>query len=137
VVAGEGPINPKTGFHDLATVAYAYDPATNRRRTLAAMDNGRYGRLNAGVVWTGTKLLLWGGGSEALGQGIVAPHGLAYDPKRNRWHQLPGAPLLPRGNAAAVWTGKSLIVWGGELSFPTTTSDTWPLMDGATFTPIA
>jgi hypothetical protein len=135
VVAGSGPIDPKTAFRHLATLAYAFDPATNRWRTLTAMDNGRYGRQNAAVVWAGTKLLLWGGRSEAIGQGVVAPHGLAYDPKRNRWWQLPGAPLLPRDSPAAVWTGRALIVWGGDLSFPTDTSDGWPLMDGATYTP--
>lgn len=53
-----------------------------------------------------------------------------------RWHDLPGAPLdLSRVGAATVWTGESLLVWGGV-----TTADSGPvnlpvvpLADGAVY----
>jgi hypothetical protein len=35
-----------------------------------------------------------------------------------RWARLPAAPIAPRGEYAAVWTGKQMIVWGGYGSAP-------------------
>lgn len=35
------------------------------------------------------------------------------------WEQLPESPLLPRGNASAVWTGSELVLWGGAAVDPT------------------
>ena len=29
------------------------------------------------------------------------------------WMRLPRAPIVPRSEYAAVWTGKKMIVWGG------------------------
>ncbi len=136
VAGGSGAPAPKTGFRKVVSVPYAYNPATDRWRTLSAMDKGLYGRKNAGAVWTGTKLLLWGGQTQASGREVIAPHGLAYDPKTNRWSELPGAPLLGRVSPVAVWTGKAMLVWGGDpwLDAPGS-SDSWPFLDGAAFTP--
>lgn len=38
---------------------------------------------------------------------------LAYDPETDRWRKLPAPPLTARTDAAAVWSGGRLIVWGG------------------------
>jgi len=92
-----------------ARVGFAYNPATNRWRRLPAMESGRIG---AAAVWTGSRLLLWGGTTKP-GSSTVPRHGLAYDPGTNRWSALPQAPLAGRAEPAAVWTGHSLIVWGG------------------------
>ena len=137
VIGGSGPPAPKTGVRKLVSVPYAYNPTTNRWRTLSAMDNGAYGRKNAGAVWGGTKLLLWGGQTQARGRYPLAPHGLAYDPKTDRWSELPGAPLVGRVRPIAVWTGTSLLVWGGEPNGEDvpSASDSWPFLDGAIFTP--
>jgi hypothetical protein len=35
---------------------------------------------------------------------------------RGRWSRLPEAPIPDRGNPAAVWTGRELLVWGGTPS---------------------
>lgn len=32
----------------------------------------------------------------------------------DRWTQLPAAPIAGRGDAAAVWDGQQMLVWGGE-----------------------
>jgi N-acetylneuraminic acid mutarotase len=137
VLGGSGPPDSKTGIRKLVSVPFAYDPATNRWRTLAAIDQGRYGRLAAAAVWTGKRLLLWGGETQASHRSALAPHGLAYDPKTDRWFELPGAPLLGRLSPVAVWTGKALLVWGGDpfREDVPSSSDWWPLLDGATFTP--
>jgi hypothetical protein len=51
------------------------------------------------------------------------------------WSRLPDAPIAPRNEYAAVWTGKQMIVWGGyswDGSFPVTTH--W-YGDGAAYDP--
>jgi len=98
-----------------AKVGFAYNPATNRWRRLPPMDSGRIGGVAA---WTGKRLLFWGGQTALDPRGgtvtAVPPHGLAYDPVVNRWSSLPQAPILGRIDPTSVWTGRDLIVWGGD-----------------------
>ena len=107
----------------LARVGFAYNPATNRWRRLPRIESGR---LGGSAVWTGSRLLLWGGSTRA-GSLLAPRRGLAYDPKTNRWSPLPRAPLKGRLEPTMVWTGRSLIVWGGSTPIG--------IRDGATFTP--
>jgi hypothetical protein len=109
-----------------AEVGYAYDPATNRWRSLPAMTSGH---PQAVAAWTGRQLLLFGG--------ETTPNALlGYDPRRNAWSSLPNAPLRERTAPAAVWTGRELIVWGGVIGTPAGTSNApeHPV-DGAAFDP--
>jgi hypothetical protein len=117
-----------------ARVGFALDPATNRWRSLPAMDAGRTG---AAAVWTGTKLLLWGGSASPSGTPrVTAPaHGLAFDPRTNRWSTLPAGPLLGRVDPTAVWTGRQLLVWGGSMPKRPAGSGTHYFTDGGSFTP--
>lgn len=137
VVGGWGPPDSKTGIRKLVSVPFAYTPSTNRWRKLAAMDQSHYGRGDATAVRAGTRLLLWGGETQASHRYVPAPHGLAYDPKTDRWSELPGAPLLGRVNPVVAWTGKALVVWGGDplREDVPSSSDWWPFLDGAAFTP--
>jgi N-acetylneuraminic acid mutarotase len=96
----------------LAGAGFAYDPATRRTRRLPAMESGR---TAAAAAWTGKQLLVWGG-QTFPGASVTARHGLAYDPKTNSWSPLPPAPLSPRVDPTAVWTGDELIVWGGSTT---------------------
>lgn len=100
---------------------FAYDPTADGWRRLAPMDSGR---ARAAAVWTGERLLVWGGETGRPGAFVTPPHGLAYDPQTDRWSPLPQAPLRGRLEPTAAWTGRSLIVWGGE-----------GFADGAIFTP--
>jgi hypothetical protein len=84
-----------------ARAAFAYDPATNRRRSLAPMP---FGLREAQAFWTGDRLLVWGVGE--------ATRGLDYDPRTDRWSAPPPAPLHGYANALG-WTGRSLIVATG------------------------
>jgi hypothetical protein len=111
----------------LPAEGFAYDLATNRWRPLPPMESGR---LRAAAVWTGKRLLLWGGGTGGAGSLVIPPHGLAYDPRTDRWSPLPQAPLLGRLDPTAVWTGRALIVWGGE-----TRAARRLFADGAAFRP--
>jgi hypothetical protein len=62
------------------------------------------------VVWTGTRLLTFGG---TAAPGREANAGADYDPKTGTWRQWPAAPFHPAlTGAAAVWTGRELVVAG-------------------------
>ncbi|MEX2556520.1 MAG: hypothetical protein WEB06_12950 [Actinomycetota bacterium] len=70
------------------------------------------------AVWTGREMIVWGG------QGYADDgwrhrewgDGAAYDPFHRRWRRLPAAPIGPRQLALSVWTGREVIIWGGERS---------------------
>ena len=73
------------------------------------------------AVWTGSKMIVWGG----VGPGKVPPgvgtddlgDGGVYDPKTDTWSltgtSLVGAPT-DRYYPTAVWTGTEMIIWGGR-----------------------
>jgi Sporulation and spore germination/Kelch motif len=109
------------GGDDAPTQGFAFDPKGKTWRRLASMDSGR---AHAAAVWTEKRLLVWGGETGSPGNFVTPPHGLAYDPRGDRWSPLPQAPLQGRLEPAAAWTGRSLIVWGGA-----------GFADGAAFTP--
>ena len=94
---------------------FAFDPTTNRWRSLAPFP---IGLASFASVWTGTRLLVWGGTTVTGGGTRVVtprfpPPGLALDPAANRWSRLPPAPIRGRLDPTAVWTGHSMVVWGG------------------------
>jgi hypothetical protein len=84
-------------------------------------------RKGHAMVWTGSRMVVWGGrnGSELLGDGA------AYDPVTDAWSALPSvnAPSERAGHVIA-WTGEELIVFGGENSSGELTS-------GAAYNPSA
>jgi N-acetylneuraminic acid mutarotase len=57
------------------------------------------------VVWTGSEMIVWGGGRDT---------GSRYDPATDSWRTTAalGAPS-PRRDHTAVWTGSEMVVWGG------------------------
>ena len=61
----------------------------------------------------------------------VMPGGAAYDPGADRWEAIPAAPLSSRARAVAVWTGRELVVWGGEADY----NHRAQFDDGAAYTP--
>ena len=66
------------------------------------------------AVWTGTEMIVWGGGRQSQWLGDGARYNLTND----TWTALPaaGAPA-GRWFHVAVWTGKEMIVWGGRAEF--------------------
>ena len=123
------------GGYGLSAVGFVYNPKTNRHRKVAAAGSGR---TAAAVVWTGRRLLVWGG-QTFPGAVVPARHGLAYDPLSNRWTPLPQAPLGGRADPTAVWTGHELIVWGGSTNSCLINEPCHIRFhaDGAVFTPTA
>src|SRR5437879_2337055 len=66
-------------------------------------------RLPAVAVWTGSRMLVWGGMNDVREFG----DGAAYDPGTNSWRRIAPSPLSARGEAMSVWTGRELVIWGG------------------------
>lgn len=90
----------------------SYDFASNKWTTIAsAPSNMSAGRREHAAVWTGSKMLIWGGRSSST----VYKDGAAYDPATDSWTTIPDAPLTVRHSVAAVWspTTNEMLVWGG------------------------
>ncbi|HEV8700923.1 MAG TPA: thrombospondin type 3 repeat-containing protein [Candidatus Polarisedimenticolia bacterium] len=73
------------------------------------------------AVWTGSEMIIWGGYSVILSgfscQNITTTYynnGARYNPSTDTWTptSMIGAPTI-RSEHTAVWTGSSMIVWGG------------------------
>ncbi len=107
----------------------AYNPARNSWRLLPAMPSPR---SEFAATWTGHRVLVWGGLSHHYPTWSVPAHGEAYDPAADQWTAMPVAPLRGRALPAAVWTGRQMIIWGGNfLQQEGGTS----AADGAAYTP--
>jgi N-acetylneuraminic acid mutarotase len=67
------------------------------------------GRANHSAVWTGTRMIVWGG-TAATGN-----TGGQYDPVSDTWRSTATTAGVPRArfNHTSVWTGSRMIVWGG------------------------
>lgn len=88
-------------------------------------------RIGHSAVWTGSELLIWGGGPPG---GRPKADGAAYAPAADRWRRLPPAPLASRSGHAAVWTGSEMLVWGGARPARAGRSEV-VLADGAAYRP--
>ncbi len=110
-----------------------YDPATDMWMPIPATD-ALYGRFGHSAVWTGTKMIVWGGGLDST---TSVSDGATFDPATGAWKAISttGAPD-PRRDHSAVWTGSEMLVFGGSPiyagggTFPGVTAydpttDTW------------
>jgi N-acetylneuraminic acid mutarotase len=63
------------------------------------------------AVWTGSKMVIWGGGNEVF---VPKNTGGRYDPATNSWltTTITGAPSA-RLYHTATWSGSKMVVWGG------------------------
>lgn len=116
----------------------SYDPASDTWHEIpAAPVPARSASMG---VWTGHKMIVWGGissGGTTNGRfetGLVGK-GAAYDPADRKWQALPASPLTARWGHQMIWTGHRMIVWGGFI--PSSSPD--PLAgyprDGAAYNP--
>src|SRR6266853_1805735 len=73
-----------------------------------SMTNAPAARTFHSAVWTGSEMIIWGGGGGPLNTGG------RYNPATNTWTATSGtnAPSA-RIDHTAVWTGTEMIVWGG------------------------
>jgi N-acetylneuraminic acid mutarotase len=94
----------------------AYDPVKNTWRTLS-IEGAPAARFFHDAVWTGKRLVVWGGGDQGGGDNPPKhfDDGGEYDPIADRWAPL-GWEIRPsgRGMHTAVWTGRGMMVFGGS-----------------------
>lgn len=83
-------------------------------------------RTGHSMVWTGSRVLIWGGSQG----GSPLNTGASLDPVGNTWTALPttGAPSARSGHVA-VWTGSEMLVFGGETA-------SGPVATGAAYNPV-
>jgi hypothetical protein len=81
--------------------------------TATPLDPSASARGNHTAVWTGSRMIIWGG---EIDPSLVGT-GAAYDPVTNTWTATSAmnAPLPTRCHSA-VWTGSEMILFGGQLN---------------------
>jgi N-acetylneuraminic acid mutarotase len=86
-----------------------YNPTTDSW-TATTVANVPSARASHSAVWTGTEMIVWGGGGDS---GILNTGG-RYNPDTNSWiaTDTTNAPEARDGHTA-VWTSNEMIVWGG------------------------
>ena len=90
----------------------AYDPANDTWITVAS-DGAPSARDGHTAVWTGSEMIVWGGGNYFYDYYNT---GGIYNPTTDSWRETStiGAPE-ERRYYRAIWTGTEMIVWGGEI----------------------
>lgn len=94
-----------------------YHPATNTW-TATATGGAPAPRAYHTAVWTGTRMIVWGGNNDAApGPPAIFGSGGIYDPATDNWAatNLVGAPPPARCHSS-VWTGLEMIVFGGQTN---------------------
>lgn len=67
------------------------------------------GRFAPVAVWTGRRMVVWGGIDAQL-----FTDGATYHPGQGTWRLLPNAPVDSPSRYPGVWTGRQMIVWAGR-----------------------
>ncbi|HPR63951.1 MAG TPA: hypothetical protein PK014_06985 [Thermoanaerobaculia bacterium] len=86
-----------------------YDPVSDTW-TFTSVEDAPDARAAFFAVWTGTKMIVWGGwnGADYFETGGI------YDPVEDTWSSVLDTTAPPgRNGDMAVWTGTEMVVWGG------------------------
>jgi hypothetical protein len=113
-----------------------------RAGTAAALAHGHWSilarsplgtRYGSTFVWDGHALLELGGTVEGRRGGAPRDRSAAYTPADHRWRRVASAPpaVLP-ADAASVWTGREVFVFGGPTLSTESPTDMAGLYDPAT-----
>jgi len=89
-----------------------YDLLTDTWRPISTA-NAPVNLTHQSATWTGTSLMVWGGGNPLTNTGAL------YDPETDTW--TPTSTLnapAPRWGHSATWTGRGVIIWGGVVEAP-------------------
>lgn len=91
-----------------------YEPSGNSWQAINTT-NAPAAREYHTAVWTGSEMIVWGGGPNGAGSALMT--GGRYDPVNDTWSATStiNAPSK-RKNHSAIWTGSEMIVWGGYYS---------------------
>lgn len=69
------------------------------------------GRGYHSAVWTGTDMIIWGGGYSSGTS--LKNDGASYNLASDKWKTIATTSLSARRNHGTAWTGSKMIVWGG------------------------
>jgi len=107
---------------------FAYDPVADTWSQISAA--GPPGSRGHTAVWTGSRMIVWGG-RDAFALTIATQNtGGAYDPATDSWTMTnTGTAPAARVWHTVVWTGTEMIVWGGN------TSTAPPVQSGGRYAP--
>jgi N-acetylneuraminic acid mutarotase len=96
------------GYHFFNTGG-RYDPATDTWTPTSTI-NAPIARWLHTAVWTGSQMIVWGGGDNT----DFLDTGGRYNPMTDTWTptSTTNAPT-ERVNHTAIWTGSEMVVWGG------------------------
>lgn len=113
--------------------ALRLDLATRQWQAIRASGGPPSILREATCIWTGSEMVIWGG---VIAEGVtsrVSQRGFAYDPVGNAWRELSqvDAPTPRRGHSA-VWTGREVLVWGGNAQW----AGSVELDDGGRYDPV-
>ncbi len=103
------------------TLVWSYDPRADVWTRLVTT-NDPPGRTSATSVWTGTKLIQFGGRKYIGGCSPFCWYyeGYTFDPATNAWTQNTDAPIvgglyIARFGHASVWTGTNMLTYAGNF----------------------
>jgi N-acetylneuraminic acid mutarotase len=112
-----------------------YDPLSDTWSPTSTGPDTPTPRIDHTAVWSGNRMLIWGGESLTSGTYRVLDTGSQYDPSGDTWAltRLDAATPEARKGHTAIFTGSRMIIWGGvgtPGSFATggfyePVSDTW------------
>jgi N-acetylneuraminic acid mutarotase len=92
----------------------SYDPARDTWSRISSRD-GPGARVGHTAVWAGNRMIVWGGVRYQDPDAKTLDTGGCYDPVDDAWSPTsPTHAPAGRTDAAAVWTGSQMIVWGGS-----------------------
>ena len=139
VWGGGGFVDGSSVIRPISNAGWRYRPANDSWRPIAGVPVGRTGHT---AVWTGSELIVWGGNLNGTGASsalTLLNSGARFSPATGRWYPIASANAPEaRWNHRAVWTGREMIVWGGEgvlsNSYYTTLLNTGGCYDPATDT---
>jgi N-acetylneuraminic acid mutarotase len=116
-----------TGSYVYPALGGAYNPANDTWSPISTTSQPTP-RASHTFVWTGAKLVVWGGYSAPTAPWTYYNDGGLYDPSSGTWTGTAATSLSVRYAASGVWTGSRMIVWGGYNGSP--------LGDGALYDPV-
>ncbi len=111
-----GQVNrPGSSSSEITDSGLRFNPSTNVWSSISGKGAPKP-RTSHTAVWTGSEMIVWGGAADTQWMTSHTDGG-RYDPKTDTWKPLSatGAPTA-RSQHGAVWTGKEMIVWGGQAS---------------------
>ena len=95
-----------------------YNPADDEWSDVSTVD-APIGRVGHSAVWTGDEMIVWGGDRTVGLPPYQTSTGGRYDPSTDAWTDVSETDVPDaRSSHAAVWTGDTMIVWGGQAYGP-------------------